>query len=295
MIKRVAHFFALGGLLYAIVPGTPQSPIVIDAARLEQLSTQWTRESGRRPSAPELQASAEREAQDEALVREAKRLGLTRSDPVVRQRLVANMRFAFPERDAAEDALIDEALALDMDAHDLVVRRRLVALMEQRSSAQVRVDEHEVRAHFERRAPDFASPPRRSLRHLFFSGDRRGARAREDAVRALQHPETSTADPFLAGHEFHALTDTDVDRLFGAGFARSLPQAASGWVGPLRSAYGYHLVHVDEFQPASVPAFETVRSRVALDLLSRRREAVVREARRKLVARYGLSVQGAAS
>lgn len=293
----VLHFFALGGLLYAAMPGAPHSAIVIDAAKLEQLSAQWTRETGRPPSTPELEASLQREAQDEALVREAARLGLTRSDPVVRQRLVANMRFAFPGREAGDDALIEEALALDMDAHDLVVRRRLVARMEQRLGAEARVDEREVRDHFERHAADFASPARRWLRHVFYSSDRRGPRARDDAARALPRvaPAAPAADPFLAGHAFHALTDRDIDRLFGAGFAQALPQAASGWVGPIPSAYGYHLVRVERFQPASVPAFESVRSRVELDLLSGRREAVVREARRKLVTRYGLSVQGAAS
>jgi hypothetical protein len=87
-----------------------------------------------------------------------------------------------------EEVLYREALALGLDKNDAIVRRRLVQKMEFLFEDVAKLREptnDELKAWFARNAERFTLPGRVTFRHLYFSPDRRGDRAREDATRAL--------------------------------------------------------------------------------------------------------------
>ena len=108
-----------------------------------------------------------------------------------------------------EEILYREALALGLDKGDTIVKRRLAQKMEflfEDVSALRQPTRDELKTWFEKNAERFALPARASFRHLYFSPDRRGPRAREDAARALDTlrgkprrlPEgAALADPFM--------------------------------------------------------------------------------------------------
>lgn len=252
----VLHFALIGGVLFAFdrartapIPEATPAPIEISAAQLGHLRASWMSDSGRTPTAAELRASLQRYVDDEILVREALARGLDRSDPVVRERLLRNMRFLYPQRRASDDALLAEAAALGMSRSDPVVRRRLQQTMERRLVGAVPVDTRAVADYRDRHAARYRAPARLSFRHVFLSDDAGHTDARlelEQLCARLHDGEVAPpGDAFLLGREFSSWSTAQIGERFGVSFVEALEQAPDGtWIGPLRSAYGWHLVQV---------------------------------------------------
>jgi parvulin-like peptidyl-prolyl isomerase len=154
----------------------------------------------------------------------------------------------------------------------------------------------ELRAWFDENATSFTQPARASFRHLYFSPDRRGTRARDDATQALREiaresmdsPRAAAAgDPFMFQDYYGDRAHDDVVRTFGPAFARALfAQAPGAWAGPIESGYGWHLVWIDALTPARVPAFEEVERDVATSWMEAQRDAVREKAYAAMRARY---------
>lgn len=299
------HFFLLGALLFTGRQWLPPSPddelqvIRVSTADLQQLRGEWLSETARSPSEAELAASVERHVNEELLLREALRLGLDATDPVARERLTMNMRFAFPESTKHDEQLLAEARELGMHIRDLVVRRRLVQVMEMRIASGASVGERELREYVAAHPGRYAQPARLAFQHVFFSADRpqdeilRIAQARLAELR-LQDADTATGDPFLLGSVFALQTEVEIARHFGAEFAKSLIAAPTGrWTGPLHSPYGLHLVRVEQLEPAAPQDFERVRERAAYALLTQREKEVLRDELARLRLQYRVELPAA--
>ncbi len=198
-----------------------------------------------------------------------------------------------------EEILYREALALGLDQADTIVRRRLAQKMEflfEDVAALREPTPEELRAWFEKNAERFALPARATFRHLYFSPDRRGARARDDAARALARlagvpadaPAASTlADPFMFQDYYGDRSSDEIARTFGPGFARALFELAPGaWSGPIESGYGWHLVWVDGNTPARSPAFEDVEPDIRREWIEDQRAEIRERAFEAMRARY---------
>jgi peptidyl-prolyl cis-trans isomerase C len=111
-----------------------------------------------------------------------------------------------------------------------------------------------------------------SFRHLYFSTDRRGTHARDDAAKALAQltgqPEDvnlheSLADPFMFQDYYRDRPPNFLGKEFGPQFAQAVQKLPSGsWQGPIESGFGWHLVFVDTVIPGRVPGFEEIESDV---------------------------------
>ena len=279
----LARFFALGALLYALKLAWPAAePVRVTGADLEHLRAEWAHEARRPPTAKELEAQVNAFADEERLFREALRLGLDRKDAVVRTRLIRNMRF-LDENTAADDpALLAQAYALGMPLRDVLVRRRLVQAMQQHFSDGVALSDAEVRDYVSAHAERYGAPRRVSFRHVFLDH----GREHDLSVRPAQ------GDPFLLGAEFHAQSEADVARMFGATFARAVMALPAGeWSAPIESPYGDHFVRVEAIEPARAPEFETVRRQAYYALLEERGREAIEQGLRPLRRRYPVEVE----
>ncbi len=247
--------------------GTPfgSREIVLTDGDLRQLTLSWLAQGRPAPTSAELQDLVEHRVREEILYREALALGLDRGDTIVRRRLAQKMAFL------AED---------------------LPAVPEPTSA--------ELRVWFRDNAERFAEPARVSFRHLYYSPDRHGQRARDEAERALARlrgsarspgAELSPADPFMFEDVFHDRSIARVTSLFGKSFSTTLPHLPTGsWQGPVESGYGWHLVWVDSFEPARIPAFESVEAEVRDAWVAERRDAARQRSFETLRARYRVVV-----
>lgn len=170
-----------------------------------------------------------------------------------------------------EEILYREALAMGLDKDDTIIKRRLAQKMQflaEDVAAAREPDTAELRAWFERNARQFAQPARYSFRHLYFSPDRRGSAAREQAAAAVAklagEPEDSAlaaslGDPFMFQDYYRDRAPDFLGKEFGPQFALGIANLAPGsWQGPLESGLGWHLVFVDTVVPGRVPDFEEV-------------------------------------
>ncbi len=259
--QPLLHFLVLGGLPFALWPGGGEPRQVVE------------------------------QSDQERLVREARALGLHHTDPVVRRRLVRNLRFVLPDDPRSDDALFAEALALGMDRTDRVVRRRLaqrVALAVQAAARTPEPSEAELQAYLVRRAERFRLPERVQLTQLFLSRERRGARLEPDARALLASlrardagPEVAAglADPLPLPVDPSSSSSDELTRHVGPGFAEAVtPLPEAQWVGPVASSYGLHLVWIHERSPARLPALASVRGAVRESLLAERGEVALARA-----------------
>ena len=198
-----------------------------------------------------------------------------------------------------EEILYREALALGLDQGDTIVKRRLAQKMEflfEDVSALREPTSAELAGWFGEHAERFARPARATFRHLYFSPDRRGARARDDAARALEKlagapvdaPDArALGDPFMFQDYFGDRPFGEVASSFGPPFAEKLFQLAPGsWQGPIESGYGWHLVFVDSITPSQTPALEDVQAEVRTAWVEAQRDEVRRRAFERMRARY---------
>ena len=262
------HFLVLGGALFALYEGLARppeasrpvehrAPIIMDEARMAALVAQHQQTTGRTPDAREREALLATHRRDEALFREALRLGLDDDDAIVRRRLIQKMEFLL--RGGLSTAPPDEGALRDY----------------------LREHEDELRR-----------PSRVRFVHVFFSRDRR-ADARGDAERALAAREGEAppgpGDPFLRGASQGPATEQAVAERFGPPFAQAIFAAPEGaWSGPFESSYGAHLVFVHAREPGRAPTLDEVRGQVERGVRQAQEERAFQRAVEELVDAYPL-------
>jgi peptidyl-prolyl cis-trans isomerase C len=169
--EPLVHFLLLGAILFGVYAYMERGRGGVDQSKqirltLDDLSqlvlvfqSQWRRD----PAPEEFRALVEEKVREEVLYREALALGLDKNDTIVMRRMAQKMQFL------AED----------------------VAAAREPTPA-------EIGTWFEANRDRVALPPRVSFRHLYFSPDRRGMRARDDATAALTRLTGQPEDSHLA-------------------------------------------------------------------------------------------------
>ena len=263
------HFLLLGALLFAVYhavqPGSDQVSalhrIELTLEELNQLNLYFQSQWRRQPTMEEFNGLVESKVREEILYREALAMGLDKDDVIVKRRMGQKMQFL------AED----------------------VAAAREPTTA-------ELKAWYQKNSARFALPDRLNLRHLYFSPDKRGGRARVDAERALARlagqPQNSKlggtlADPFMFQDYYGDRTPEQLGKEFGPQFAQAVAQLKPGsWQGPVESGYGWHLIFVDTVVPGRVPAFEEIESDVKTTWLGEQKAQALRKAYDDMRAKY---------
>ena len=209
------HFLLLGAALFGLFglvgkkDAEAPAKIVVSASRVATLADGFARTWRRPPTAQELEGLVEDYIRDEVFYREGRAAGLDRDDVVIRRRVRQKMEF----------------LAEDMSA--------------------VEPSDDQLAAHLASHPERFRAEDRLTFRHVFLSATRRGnalesdARQIADTLARTSTPVDTAAfgDAFLLGEEFHAMSQGDVARTFGEGFARQLSAMERGrWQGRSRQA-----------------------------------------------------------
>ena len=301
------HFLIGGAILFALVP-RERPAIVIGADELAAARAETAAGLGRPPDAAEQEALLARAIDEAVLLREAWASGLPRHDPVVLERLARIGAFVEPGESEPGKA-VERARRLGLERSDPVIRRYLVERMRLAIEGEVGAgeaapDDEALVAWLAARADHYALPERLRLVHVHVSS-RHGAAAPRRAAALGRRlaglaPAQAAAlgDPFAGGARLVA-TREELARQLGPGFAAALDATQPGrWQGPLYSAYGLHWVWIEEILPARRPGLAELRDRLARDLLQTRREAHLRRRLDALRARYevriGPSAPGAA-
>ena len=282
--EPLVHFLVAGAALFLAVAlvRSPQltrsdeSTIVVDRRALLAYMQYKANVFEPETFASALDSLSERElallvdeyAEQEALYREAKSLGLEGSDYVIRQRMIQKIRFLLGDAAGADAKIDDTALAEYFAAHEA----------------------------------EYAIVPAVTFTHVFYDAQRRGdGHAHDDAGHAVAELNASHAafndapahgDRFPFAQNYVDRTLDYVASQFGQEFATALGTLAPGerWQGPLRSAYGEHAVMLTQRSELSYPKLDEVRERVELDYLRERETAELDRLTRGIRERYRVEV-----
>lgn len=206
-------------------------------------------------------------------------------------------------RDAAlQEALYREGKALGLDEADPLIRQRVVQQMRQllmeEAAAGLTVSEEEERAYFAANKADYALPASLSFTHVFLPGDNRradaaGLLARMRQGRVPVDRASSFGERFLYQLNYADVGPALVRSHFGDGFAEALfPLPEGSWQGPIQSQHGWHLVLVTDKAEAREPRFEDVAEIVRQDALARKRSEVADVALDRMLAAYSINAEG---
>ena len=265
--EPLLHFLLIGAALFgldaALRPAASgdhgSKQIQLGLGDLSQLSLAFQAQWRRPPTPEELSNLIEDRIREEILYREALAMGLDRDDSIVKRRMAQKMQFLAEDVAAAREPGPDE-----------------------------------LKAWYAAHRGEFAQPPRISFRHVYFSPDRRGERARADAAEALaklagqpQDSPLAAADPFPFQDYYGDRTTDLLARDFGPGFAQAVAKLAPGsWQGPIESGYGWHLVFVDSLVPGRIPDFEEIEPDVKTAWLTDQKEQAWGKAYDEMRAKY---------
>src|SRR5215510_4052281 len=156
--EPLLHFLLLGVALFVVDRYLHRGPIGVESSKqialtlddLRQLDLYFESQWRRPPTPEEFNRLVENKVQEEVLYREALAMGLDRDDTIVKRRMAQKMQFLAEDVAAAHEPTSDE-----------------------------------LETWFAANREKFALPGRVSFRHLYFSPDGRGPRARDDAEKAL--------------------------------------------------------------------------------------------------------------
>ncbi|HYC00880.1 MAG TPA: peptidyl-prolyl cis-trans isomerase [Candidatus Limnocylindrales bacterium] len=305
--------------------------IVIGAERREALRVQLAGVAGREVAETQEREEIERLVDEEILYREALARGVDRDNTIVRERVVESMRALTGSKIVDEEALFQQGVALGIDRSDLVIRRHLAATMRLLVTAPARMEpvrDTDLAALLERDSARMRLPARTSLTHVFVSSRRGAQQAQAAAERMLERlrggeaaardsgpmrgrrntadermverdgggkdaaTDADAGDPFMLGSGMRERTDVDLDATFGAGFAAAVAAAPVGtWIGPVRSAYGLHLVRVDARIASEVPSLSAVRESLTARLQHERSQERLRAWLRRKRDHYAVVIE----
>jgi hypothetical protein len=267
--EPLIHFLVLGAVLFLVFDLTRETDqpgeqrIVVTPGQVEQLASQFSRTWLRDPTPAELDGLVERYVRSEIYYREALAMGLGQDDPYVRNRLALKLEVLLDDL-SAEVEPSDEALARFLEEH----------------------------------AERFAEPARLSFRQVYVNPDRHPAPAAEaerllELLRGGADPAGLGDVPMLTPGLDAARRD-EIAREFGGEFTDALAELeAGGWVGPLPSPFGLHLVLVTAHEPGRQPALSEVREEVLAEWRDQRRREAKEQAYLGLRERYEVVVEPA--
>lgn len=204
-----------------------------------------------------------------------------------------------------EEALYREALRMGMDEGDYNIRQRLVQkvefLLENLVVESINPSEADLQAFYAERMGDYRVDAVYTFTHIFFDGQND---AMEEArTRAATLLGTSAGIAFDEASQYgdrYPFLQNYVERTrdfvannFSAEFVAQLDTLTTGenWQGPFASRYGFHLVMLRARAEPFTPSFADIRERVLDDY---RYETLVRsrlEAEDRVIAEYSVSLQ----
>jgi hypothetical protein len=267
--EPLLHFLLLGAALFAIYSYMHRGRFGIESAKqialslddLRQMDMYFESQWHRQPTPQEFQAMVEDKIREEVLYREGLAMSLDKDDTIVKRRMAQKMQFLAEDVAAAHEPSTDE-----------------------------------LKAWFDKNKAKFALPSRYSFRHLYFSPDKRGRNAQEDAAKAMAkivgQPEdsklaASLADQFMFQDYYGDRTPEAIAKEFGPQFAVAVEKLKPGsWQGPVESGYGWHLVFVDTLIPGRIPAFEEIEPDVKTAWLSQQKQQAWQKAYAEMRAKY---------
>jgi hypothetical protein len=195
-----------------------------------------------------------------------------------------------------EEVLYRQALAMGLDQNDSIVRRRMSQKMDYLAQDLASMEEpadQDLQAFLDENRDSYRLPDRYTFQQVFFSASKRGEATHADAQAVLCQLKNheieieNLGDSLMVSNGFVQETENEIKRILGEHFFESLAKLSIGsWQGPIDSAFGMHLVRIDELIVGELPVLQEVRRQVLRDWSAQKQDQVSEELYRTLRQQY---------
>ena len=201
-----------------------------------------------------------------------------------------------------EEVLYREGLAMGLDRDDQIIRRRMRQKLEFLTADLVEsIDptEAELREYYDLNPDRYRRDAVLGFTQVYFrqQDDVERARSRASAVlEALRaEPEADTeamGDPFMYPPVYRDVSERELLGMYGDEFATQLVVLPVGeWSGPVTSAFGVHVVHLEALELGGRYELHEVRDAVYRDLVYARTRDTEQRYFEGLLSQYTVTVE----
>ena len=268
--EPLLHFLLIGALLFGVYTylqndtrSTPQS-FVVSAGKIEHLASLFSRTWQRPPTRVELEGLIDDYVREEIAYREGMKMGLDQDDTIIRRRIRQK---------------------LDFIADDL--------------GSQIEPTEEQLTTFLNENPDSYRIDPRITFRQVFLDPERHAENLQDGVAKLL---DTLKSDPTADAEQLGdrtLLEYQNVDRStreivsnFGLQFSEELVKLPlQQWHGPIRSAYGIHIVYISARTDKRLPSLDEVRGIVRRDWEQKHRRDLVESFYQELIAKYDIAIE----
>jgi hypothetical protein len=269
--EPLLHFLVLGAAIFVaygwVSKPTQDEPgkIIVTQGQIEHLATGFAKTHQRPPSADELAGLVRDRVREEVYYREAMALGLDRDDTIIRRRLRQKMEF------------VSDDIA-----------------------AQSEPGDSDLNAYLQAHSDKFLVEERFSFRQVYLNPEKHGENLAHAAAQLLAQLNqagvradiAAMGDTSLLERDLTAASMGEITRQFGDAFAAKLGGLPPGqWQGPVESAFGVHLVLVNERTEGRLPVLAEVRDAVRREWEGERRLEANETFYQELLERYAVTIE----
>ena len=176
-----------------------------------------------------------------------------------------------------EEVLYREAKSLNLNEKDYISRQRLVKKVEYHLRASEIKRPVNPEEFYSLNKDRYFTPRKITFTHIFFGKKERGswAESEKSAEKLLtdflskprdKGSEINSGDRFIFHKNYVDKSSEHISSHFGKGFSDALFELGIGtWEGPIKSAYGYHIVYVSNISEERVKNLEEIYDQVEWD------------------------------
>jgi len=261
------HFLLIGGglfFLYALLNPSEDrrenNIIRIDDSDVQRLIRGYEQSWNAPPDSETLRNLVAEEIKSEVLYREAVRMQLDHNDEIIRRRL--KQKYEFLVKDLADNQLPSKS---------------------------------ELKEFYEANQKQYLVSKKLSFSQIYFSPDNREDAlkdAKDALIRVRNQPNTQSltsnlGDPFHIQNYFDELDRDATRQLFGVEFTNSLFENVNeGWLQPIKSGYGMHLVNITAIKEKQSIPFASVKEKVISDWKSKKQKQYNQQLYENLLQAY---------
>jgi len=188
-----------------------------------------------------------------------------------------------------EEILYREALSMGLDKNDTIIKRRLAQKISflKEESIPNSPSINELKDFFNKNKEKYFVQASFSFNHYFFSINNDSLNRASKALIDINEDKQINSDPFYLGKSFGNETYRNIESNFGPDFsAKFIDAPINTWIGPIKSAYGHHIVLINSSTEGYIPKLEEVLQQVEVDYLQIKREEAVNDFLTKIRTEY---------
>lgn len=300
LLSPLMHCLWLGmTLLWVTAKPEPAPVIAISEQQIKDLQIQWQLQTGRVPDARRTNMLIEASIENEILFQEAMNRRFDQL-PVVKTRLQQLGGFLKLTNGDASDRE-REALKLGLDKTDPLIRRYLISAMQEVIAAESPVktaDKATLEVYYQDNKEQYRQPAVAKVSHVFFGGFEQYALDRANSLLsnmpASPDEAIQSGDPFFNGHQLPSLNEQQLSKKLGSEFASHVMTLEAGqWHGPIASSYGYHLVLVNEKKQGLYRPLDEVEDNIRSIILRDRRLTMMSQKIETMKKSYSIEIADA--